>query len=303
MRSHGKTLIRALAAPLTAVAIACAPLAVSAVDGIPRFTPGKALSAFASWFAGMADGSSFRYVIGATEWSLLDTAPRFLGVSFLYVALPGSLGLALGMAVSLALKGRKSRGAGSALLDSLYAVPDFIMALALQLLVLVAMDLGGFKLASLSYDGSGSVLIALPLILMAFYPFAYAFRVCSRTARDAAGSDYINYARAKGLSERAIRFRHVGAAVIPSMQAELPSILALMQTNLFIAEYVFSLPGITRLLFTQAFVTRMSQWFPPSYQFHLAASILLGILIVYAASWLFFRLALAAVRRVMTGER
>lgn len=294
------TAIRILIAPLAVIVLASSPLLFAPVGSVPTFTPERALRAIEGWFLGLADGSSFTYLIGSVGWSFLDTFPRFLGVSFMYVALPGGLGLALGMVLGLRARGREG-GLASSILDTAYAIPDFILALLLQLAVLVAMDFPGVKLGRISYDATTGPLLALPFVLMMFYPFAYSFRICARKARDAAAADFTTFARAKGLSERTIRLRHVGAAVIPSMRAELPSILALMQTNLFIAEYLFSLPGITRLLFTAAFPGRNLQ-ITRDYQYTLAVSVMLGILLLYAASWLFFRLALSLVRRGLTGE-
>jgi len=301
MKKTVSTILRLLAAPLVVLVLASTPLMFMPARGIPTFSPGLALDAIGSWFDGLATGESFNYTLGQTSWRLLDTAPRFLAVSFLYVAIPGALGLALGMALGLRARGREGGMAAHAL-DTLYAIPDFILALLLQLAVLVCLDLTGFKLGRISYDATGGTAMLLPFIMMSFYPFAYSFRVSARKAKDAAAADFTTYARAKGLSERAIRLRHVGAAVVPSMEAELPSLLALMQTNLFMAEYLFSLPGITRLLFTAAFPGRNLQM-TRGYQYPLAVAVLLGILAVYGASWLFFRGALGLVRRGLTGER
>ena len=110
------------------------------------------------------------------------------------------------------------------------------------------------------------------------------------------------FALAKGLSVGTVRVRHVGAAVIPAIAYELPTLLGIMQANLFMAEYVFSLPGITRFLFQAAFSGRQPGWIE-RYQYSLAATILLGLMILYLAAWCFFRLALSLVRRALTGER
>jgi ABC-type dipeptide/oligopeptide/nickel transport system permease component len=300
MRKAVLSLARILAAPLIVMALAASPLLVTGGESGLGLSLGPALELMTQWLRGLSDGSSFRYLIGKTEWNLVQSTPRYFLVSLLYLLLPGSLGLAFGTALGLALPGTKGRLLGSAL-NFFFAVPEFIMALLLQLLSLSVLDLAGIKLASISYDGMGHFLILLPLVLMTFYPFAYSFRLASRKAADAAAADFTSYARSKGLSERTIRLRHIGAAVLPSMRAELPSILAIMQANLFLCEFIFSLPGITRLLFTSGFPGRRPGWFE-GYQYRLVVWVLFGVLVLYGLAWLFYSLALSLTRKALTGE-
>ncbi len=300
MRKAILSLSRIFIAPLVVIALAASPLIVTGGEAGLSIQFRPAFEALALWFRGLSDGSSFRYLIGKTEWNLVQSTPRYFFVSLLYLLLPGSLGLSLGTALGLALVRAKSRLIGSAL-NFIFAIPEFIMALMLQLLALYVLDLTGIKLASISYDGRGHYLLLLPFALMTFYPFAYSFRLASRKAIDAADADYTAYARSKGLSERTIRLRHIGAAVLPSMRAELPTILAIMQANLFLCEFIFSLPGITRLLFTSAFPGRLPGWLE-GYQYPLAVWVLLGVLALYSLAWLFYSLALSLTRRGLTGE-
>lgn len=300
MRKAILSLARILLAPLVIIALAASPLLVAGGKEGLGISIGPAFEAIAQWLRGLADGSSFRYLIGKTEWNLVESTPRYFYVSMLYLLLPGSIGLALGTALGLAIPRTKGRALGS-VLNFFFAIPEFIMALMLQLFALLFLDLAGTKLASISYDGRGHFLLLLPFALMTFYPFAYSFRLASRKAADAANADYTAYARSKGLSERTIRLRHVGAAVLPSMRAELPTILAIMQANLFLCEFIFSLPGITRLLFTSAFPGRMPGWME-GYQYRLAVWVLLGVLVLYGLAWLFYALALSLTRRGLTGE-
>jgi ABC-type dipeptide/oligopeptide/nickel transport system permease component len=288
-------------APLGALAVAAAPLLFERRGGTPALALAPAAEAIASWVRGLADGSSFRYRHGATQWNFFDVAPRFFAVSLLYVTLAGSLGLLGGLALGLRLKGRPARLVASAL-DSLFAVPDFILAILLQLLTLVVLDACGVKLGRISYDASGGFLLALPLALLTLYPLAFSFRLTLRKARDAEAEPFAVFALAKGLDPGAVRRRHIGAAVVPAMSAELPTILGIMQANLFMTEYIFALPGITRFLFQVAFSGRRPGWIE-QYQFQLAAAVLLGVVILYGAAQLVLALALRIARRVLTGER
>jgi ABC-type dipeptide/oligopeptide/nickel transport system permease component len=164
------------------------------------------------------------------------------------------------------------------------------------------MDACGFKIGRISYDSTSGIILALPFALMTVYPMAFTFRTTLRKSMEAEREPFAVYALSKGLSAGTVRLRHIGAAVVPAISAELPTLLGIMQTNLFMTEYIFSLPGITRFLFKVAFSGRRPGWME-EYQYPLAVAVLLGVMALYLAGWAFFRLALLLVRRVITGER
>lgn len=268
--------------------------------------PGRALKEIGAWVSGLAGGDGFYYFVGQTRWDARRTMPRYAAVSLFYVVAPGLAGMTMGVVLGIAgASGRRRRWSGALgrALGTLYALPEFILALALQLGALAALDAFGFGIARISSDPRGGPVLALPFLLMAFYPFAFTYKAARRRALEAAGSDYVRYARAKGLGEALISRRHLGAAVIPEIRAELPSILSLMQGNLFMCEYIFALPGVTRLLFTAAFPGRGGVARSGEFQYSVAALVVVACFAVYAAAWIAYRVALAAARRGLSGER
>jgi ABC-type dipeptide/oligopeptide/nickel transport system permease subunit len=101
-----------------------------------------------------------------------------------------------------------------------------------------------FRLLAWEYtpigDGSGRVGLAGGYVSspkraldQMVYPLAFSFRTTLRKSMEAELEPCIVYALAKGLDRRTVRIRHVGAAVVPAMSAELPTLLGIMQTNLF----------------------------------------------------------------------
>ena len=290
-----------LVSPLLVLLVAAIPLMFEKRDGVPVLVYRPALFAVAGWLQGLADGSSFQYINGATRWNFFETAPGYMATSFIYITLSGAAGIALGMTLGLALRG-KAAAVAQSVLGTLFAIPDFILAILLQFLVIVVLDTFGVKLARISHDSVSGTLLTLPFVLMTLYPLAFTFRTTLRKSMEAEREPFAVYALSKGLARRTVRLRHVGAAVVPAISAELSTILGLMQANLFMTEYIFALPGITRFLFLVAFSGRRPGWIE-KYQYPLAVSVLLGVLVLYLASWAFFRLSLYAVRRVLTGER
>lgn len=294
--------LRTAAAPLAAMLLASTPLLIT-MDryGAISFTPGRALATIGQWLAGLADGSSFMYTIGKTEWSVLKTMPQFALTSYLYLALPGAIGMGAGLCLGL-WTGRGKGGRIEAVGHTLYAMPDFVLALLLQLAVVFVLDAWGIKLGSISYNPWDGPVLGLAVVVMAFYPLLRTWKEAARAARDASASDYIAYARSKGLPERLVRMRHVGAAIVPKMEADLPLSMAVMVASMFIVEYVFALPGVARLLFTAGFPGWNPGWME-GYQYRVVVLCLITTMGVYAAAWGTLRLILAGVRRVLTGER
>jgi peptide/nickel transport system permease protein len=103
---------------------------------------------------------------------------------------------------------------------------------------LVRLDFGGF-VQSLRY-------LALPAIVLAWYPFATVARVTRSGMLDVIRQDYIRTARSKGLSERGVITRHaLKNALIPVVTVVGLTIGPLMG-GAVLTEYVFSWPGLGR---------------------------------------------------------
>jgi ABC-type dipeptide/oligopeptide/nickel transport system permease component len=144
-------------------------------------------------------------------------------------------------------------------------------------------------------------LSAVALGVICVYPLCLSFRVAARSSRRIADEDFVVYARAKGLSEGQVLRRHVGAAVVPEIVRELPTILSFMQGTLFIVEYLFALPGIARFLFTTAF-SGTRPGFYQVYQYNLGVFVLAGIGLAYVLVYAALRLSLALARKVLVNE-
>ena len=296
-RSIGHGILSSAAAAIAAILLAGAPLLVSTGAGGARFSPERIGTAFLSWVGGLAYGSSFTYIgRGGTSWNLLDSAPSYLLVSFMNLALPGIVALFLGIVLGLSFEAERRAGIDRAL-RFIAATPDFLLALLLQSLVLLLVPLGIHVRIGPSHNGFSS----LAFLVMGVYPLVYAFRATVFAATSVKGEEWIAAARARGLSESSIRRRHVGAAVLLSLRTELPVIVAAMQGTLFIVEYQFNLPGIARFLFKAAFSGSYAGWFF-SYQYDLGLFVLLSLIVVCAAVQGLFSLTLGLARRVVAGE-
>lgn len=292
-----RLLASSLATFLVILFMAGLPLLISAKDARVEIDPARVLAAARGFLVSALDGTLRTFKIGRTAWDLREIYPKFLSVSFLYTAIPGAAGILLGTVAGAAARSRR-RGTLDRLTDLALGTPDFLLILAVQLGAVWILDTLGIDLSL----GGNSRLALLPLSVMGVYPFFLARRCAAEASREAETSDYIAFARAKGLPEGWILRRHLGAAVIPRLEAELPVIVSFMQGSLFITERAFALPGMARLLFDSAFSGQRKHMMWTIYQYDHVVLSLTGLavsgLLVFAA----LRLGLGAARKVLTRE-
>ena len=129
---------------------------------------------------------------------------------------------------------------GSLLLQSM---PSFWLGLVL--ILIFAVVLGGL----LPAYGSGSLRhLILPAITLAAAPLAQNVRLIRAGMLEVLGQDYVRTARAKGLAERLVIYRHgLWNAAIPVLTVTGLS-LGFMLSGAIIIETVFSWPGLGRLI-------------------------------------------------------
>jgi peptide/nickel transport system permease protein len=90
--------------------------------------------------------------------------------------------------------------------------------------------------------------LILPSIAVSLICLAYTMRMTRNNILEVLQSDYVRTARLKGLSESTVIFRHVlGNALIPTITI-LAMTLGWLVGGLVIVEWVFSYPGLGRLI-------------------------------------------------------
>jgi ABC-type dipeptide/oligopeptide/nickel transport system permease component len=92
--------------------------------------------------------------------------------------------------------------------------------------------------------------VIAPVTVLAFVGFGFYARLTRTTMLDTLNQDYIRTARAKGLRERTVVFRHAFRnALVPLVTAIGPA-LAFVVGGAFFTEYLFQIPGIGFLAVT-----------------------------------------------------
>lgn len=168
------------------------------------------------------------------------------------------LGIAAGLAVLLGvLKGfwdfqsmRRRRIAFSPMITSAFAgVPDFWLVLMLQWgasLLWRTFDYSPFKV---SWDAQApAASMVYPVIALSLIPLAHVARTTATAMGNVYGKEYVRTARAKGIHEFLVVYKHALRNAMVQILDSLPSVMAVMLSNLLIVEYMFTYPGITLLL-------------------------------------------------------
>ena len=117
------------------------------------------------------------------------------------------------------------------------SVPSFI--LATLLLLIFSLQLGWFPVWT-----PQSPNYVLPVIALALYPMAYITRLTKSSMLDVLGQDYIRTARAKGVLEQLVIFKHaLRNALIPVITYVGP-LTAYILTGSLVVETVFNIGGL-----------------------------------------------------------
>ncbi len=123
---------------------------------------------------------------------------------------------------------------------ALVAMPSFVMATIL--LLIFALQLDWFP--SLGNQPGGLV---LPVISLMLYPMAYVTRLQRSSMLDVLGQDYIRTARAKGVKNSRLIFKHALKNTLTPVITYAGPMMAYILTGSMVVENIFSVPGLGRL--------------------------------------------------------
>jgi oligopeptide transport system permease protein len=122
------------------------------------------------------------------------------------------------------------------------ALPNFV--LGTFLVIIFSVKLGWFDV--LGWELGNYKKMVLPILTLGVLPAAFIARITRASLLEVLNQDYIRTARAKGLAERVVIFRHtVKNAMVPVLTVAGP-LAAVLVTGSFITESIFQINGIGR---------------------------------------------------------
>lgn len=178
--------------------------------------------------------------IGSTVSELIMGGFRYsaiLGLSAAALAI--FLGVILGALAAL-WRGKMLDKIIQVVTTALVSMPSFVIATLL--LIVFALKL---KWVPTMANQEGGMI--LPILSLAMYPMAYVTRLERSAMLDVLGQDYIRTARAKGLKNNKVIFKHALRNAMGPVITYAGPMIAYILTGSMVVENIFSVPGLGRL--------------------------------------------------------
>lgn len=194
----------------------------------------------------------FNYVVSIAKWdfgtsfqqrgqTINDIINRsfpislILGLEAIFIAL--SIGVLLG--VLGALRHNKFQDYIAMAIAILgISIPSFILATVLQ--YFLALKLGMFPVARFETFSH----TVLPAVALSAMPLAFIARLMRTSMLEVMNQDFIKMAKAKGMSEKVIIYRHLLRNAIMPVVSYLGPLVVQILTGSFIIENIFGIPGL-----------------------------------------------------------
>ena len=201
-------------------------------------------------------GRSYAYSVPAIRL-ILERMPATMELAFVAMAIAVLVGIPLGLWAGL----RPDSIAGKTIMTGSilgFSLPTFWVGLMLIMLFSVALDwlpasgrgatvdVAGLKLSILTLDGWKHLL--LPAFNLALFKLALIIRLVRAGTREALLTDYVRFARAKGLSN----VRIVGVHVLKNILIPIVTVIGLEFGSVIafsiVTESIFAWPGMGKLI-------------------------------------------------------
>lgn len=210
-------------------------------------------------------GPSFKYEGRTVNDIINDGFPVSATLGLIAILL--ALGVGLPAGVVAALHQHKWQDGFAMFLATLgYSIPSFI--LSTLLMYVFALKLGWLPAALWGTPQQ----VIMPAIALSALPMAFIARLIRSSMLEVMSQDYIRTARAKGLSERLVIYRHAIKNAIMPVVTYLGPLTAGILTGSFVVEQIFAIPGLGRHYVTSIYNR--------DYTVILGVTVFYGILIV-----------------------
>lgn len=197
-------------------------------------------------------GISFRYQNRAVSDILQDGVPVSAELAFWGLVVELLLGIPLG--ILSALKANTWIDTiNTSTMMILFALPPFVLAIFAQVAILWLDKTTGSQWPvsqwgdAWQYTWSDIQFKLAPIIVFGAGGFAYFARLARTSMLEVLRQDYVRTARAKGLREQAVVYRHaLRNALIPIITV-VGLAIGFLVTGAFFIEFIFQIPGIARI--------------------------------------------------------
>jgi oligopeptide transport system permease protein len=195
-------------------------------------------------------GPSFRYPDHDVNYFILTSLPK----SMLLGVISLSIAVLLGIGTGIVSAARQNTWMDYTFMSAAVVgitVPLFVIGPVLM--YIFAMKLGWLPTSGWITSKYGFVTLIMPVATLAFPYFAYVARLSRASILEVLRSDYVRTARAKGLREPVIMFKHVLKGALLPVVSYLGPAFAGIVTGSVVVERIFRIPGLGQFFVQSAF--------------------------------------------------
>ena len=181
---------------------------------------------------------------GRSVWAMVSAAaPVSFKLGLCAVIVTAIVAIPLGMIAAMNQNTKIDYAIlGSALF--LWAIPAYVAGPLLMVLLILVLPGGNVPYG---WGGIFDVRIILPLLVLSFQPIALIVRQTRAAVIEVLSEDFVRTARAKGVPELVVAFRHILRPVLTPVVTQLGLIMITIVNGAIFVELVFGLPGLGRL--------------------------------------------------------
>jgi oligopeptide transport system permease protein len=194
-------------------------------------------------------GPSFRYQDHDVNYYIAQSFPNSMLLGSISLALAVLLGVTVGMISAL----RRNRFADYASMSVAVigiSVPLFVIGPVLMYFLALQWQL--LPTSGWITGRNGWVTIIMPAITLSFPYFAYIARLSRASMIETLRSDFVRTARAKGMRQSVIVFKHVLKGSMLPVVSYLGPAMAAILTGSIVVEQIFRVPGMGRFIVQSA---------------------------------------------------
>ncbi len=195
-------------------------------------------------------GPSFSYPDHDVNFFIFNSLPKSLLLGCMALGLSVILGIGAGMISALRQNSWADYTSMSIAVFGI-TVPNFVVGPVLM--YFLALKLGWLPTSGWITGRYGWVTIIMPLITLTLPYFAYMARLSRASILEVLRSDYVRTARAKGLRESVIIFKHVLKGALLPVVSYLGPAFAGIITGSVVVERIFRIPGLGQFFVQSAF--------------------------------------------------
>jgi len=268
-----------------------AVLKADPLGGGLQFHWSMGFSSIGEYIEGVWSGQSFRFLAGLNELSFWEQIGDSLKITSFFMLIGAVMGMTVGVLVGVYFAVSRAEWF-KRLLEMTGALPDFVIVIVLQFLIVFIAMKTGLVIAKVGSFSNNEPAILLPLLSTIIIPANYMSRNVALHMKHTFTEDYINFAKSRGLRKGYIIFCHALPNVLSYIKADLHKFMGILFGNLFIFEYLYNLHGVTMMVFTNAFGRE-------GYQYSLVVNGILTFLLLYAIVYMLLRFIILGWEKVL----